>query len=231
MLKGLQKSKLNICIDIVMFLLMMGISGIGFLVKFVLIPGFERNDIYGRDVELMLFDMNRHQWGKIHLILGLLLIVLLVVHLVLHYRQVKAIMQKMIVSSLRLKVGVIALVVISLFLIAFPIFVSPDIIKLQGESHNELLNTEERENTSHLESVKHHNYNHESKKNELIEIYGYMTLNEVAEKYNLKVDDIAKFIHVPKSRNAESLGRLRKSYDFKMGDLKSFITENKQKKE
>ena len=229
MLKGLQKSKLNICIDIVMFLLMMGITGIGFLVKFVLIPGFERNEIYGRDVELMLFNMNRHQWGKIHLILGLLLIVLLAVHMVLHYRQVKAIMKKMVVSSLRLRVGVIALVMVSLFLIAFPIFVSPDVTHLRGENKSALLKNEGKKNPSHLESVKHRN--HESEKNEHIEIYGYMTLNDVAEKYDLKVDDIAKYIHVPKNRSSESLGRLRKSYDFKMGDLKSFITENKQKKE
>ena len=48
----INKSKLNLTIDITMFTVLMAIAGMGFLNKYVILAGFKRNEIYGTDVEL-----------------------------------------------------------------------------------------------------------------------------------------------------------------------------------
>ena len=50
--KWCNQSKLNLSIDIIMLLLLMPLAGIGFLIKYVLIPGIQRNERYGAGVEL-----------------------------------------------------------------------------------------------------------------------------------------------------------------------------------
>tara|TARA_R110002033_G_scaffold38827_3_gene78300 strand:+ start:2890 stop:3105 length:216 start_codon:yes stop_codon:yes gene_type:complete len=49
---------------------MSAVVGIGFLIKYTLISGKERNVIYGKNVELSLFGMDRHEWGYIHLVIA-----------------------------------------------------------------------------------------------------------------------------------------------------------------
>ena len=62
------------------------IIGTGFLIKYTLISGQERWDVYGRKVELYLLGLDRHQWGMIHLILGFVLMGLLIAHIVFHWK-------------------------------------------------------------------------------------------------------------------------------------------------
>jgi hypothetical protein len=55
------KSKWNFLIDVNMLLFMGIITGIGFLIKYTLIPGSERWDVYGRNVDLSFMGLDRHQ--------------------------------------------------------------------------------------------------------------------------------------------------------------------------
>ena len=64
----MDKSKVNLVIDAVMFLCVMAIAGIGLLMKYVLLPGKETAAVYGRKVDLFLFGMGRHAGGRIHLL-------------------------------------------------------------------------------------------------------------------------------------------------------------------
>ena len=66
----MDKSKINLIIDAVMFLCVMAIAGIGLLQKFILIPGKNTIAVYGRKVDLFLFSMDRHTWGTIHFIIA-----------------------------------------------------------------------------------------------------------------------------------------------------------------
>ena len=68
--KAMQKSVLNFSINATMTLCMSAIIGIGFLIKYTLISGQERREIYGRNVELYFIGMDKHQWGMLHLILA-----------------------------------------------------------------------------------------------------------------------------------------------------------------
>jgi hypothetical protein len=59
----MKKSKLNLIIDALLLVCMAAITGIGLLMKNVLVPGYKRWDIYGRNVELYFWGLDRHQWG------------------------------------------------------------------------------------------------------------------------------------------------------------------------
>jgi len=50
----MEKSKLNLVIDALLLLCLAAIAGIGLLIKYVLVPGYQRWEIYGRNVSLFL---------------------------------------------------------------------------------------------------------------------------------------------------------------------------------
>lgn len=87
----MDKSKVNLIIDTLMFLCVMAITGIGLLMKYVLLPGKETAAVYGRKVDLFLFGMDRHQWGTINLIIAFVLLGLLTLHVVLHWNMIVSI--------------------------------------------------------------------------------------------------------------------------------------------
>ncbi len=64
---------------------------------------------------------------------------------------------------------------------------------------------------------------HKQRELNTIEVYGSMTLNEVAANYNIPATELASCIHVPKEYTGERLGRLRKQYGFHMNDLRNYI--------
>lgn len=58
------RAKVNLIIDAFLLIQLMAMAGIGFLIKYILVPGEERNLLYGRDVELSFLGLTRHDWGK-----------------------------------------------------------------------------------------------------------------------------------------------------------------------
>jgi hypothetical protein len=121
------KSKLNLIIDAVLLLVMAAMTGIGVLMKYVLIPGYARWATYGRNVELFFWGLDRHEWGTIHFVIGLVLIAGVVLHVVLHWEQVVAVYRKLIPDPLlRLMITVI-LICITVLLLAFPALVKPQV--------------------------------------------------------------------------------------------------------
>jgi hypothetical protein len=120
------KSKLNFITDALMFLVITAMAGLGFLMKYVLVPGRERWVKYGRNVNLTLFGWDRHDWGDIHLDLGLIFLGLLVVHIILHWRQIVGLFQKYVPDERRPLVLLI-FVLLAVFLIYFPFLLSPEI--------------------------------------------------------------------------------------------------------
>ncbi|MEJ5330464.1 MAG: hypothetical protein WHT07_09960 [Desulfobaccales bacterium] len=59
----MNRAKLNFVIDALMFLCMAAIAGLGFLMKYVLVPGRETPLLYGRRVDLFFLGLDRHAWG------------------------------------------------------------------------------------------------------------------------------------------------------------------------
>jgi uncharacterized membrane protein len=82
----MNRSKLNLIIDGLMFLAMAAIAGLGFLIKYVMPPGPEKIVKYGRNVTLLFLGMDRHGWGRIHLVIGFVFLGLLALHIIIHWR-------------------------------------------------------------------------------------------------------------------------------------------------
>ena len=123
----MNKSKLNFIINAIMFALMAVIAGLGLLMKYVLLPGTERWVKYGRSVDLTFWGFDRHDWGKIHLILAISLIVLLALHIILHWNVIIC-WHKRFFKNKRTRVLVgICFVIITILFIVFPFMIQVDV--------------------------------------------------------------------------------------------------------
>ena len=129
----MKKAKLNLVIDAVLMLCIAAIAGIGLLIKFVLVPGYRRWQIYGRNVNLSFWGLDRHQWGTIHLVIGCVFLALLVLHIILHWEVIVGLSCKP--NHLLRLIVVIILMCLSIFLVIFPYFVKPDVWE-QGQGQN-----------------------------------------------------------------------------------------------
>ncbi|MCD6564549.1 MAG: DUF4405 domain-containing protein [Bacteroidales bacterium] len=146
----MSKSKINFIIDSVMFLCMSAIAGIGFLMKIVLIPGEDRWIKYGKNVELYVLNMDRHQWGTIHLVIALVLLGLLLLHIILHWKLIVSLFSKLINNKLTRKLITIVFVFIIAFLFLFAFLIKPEmgeIIRGQGRQVTDEKNISETEIT------------------------------------------------------------------------------------
>jgi hypothetical protein len=123
----MNKTSLNFVIDALMFLGMMAIAGLGFLMKYVLLPGRESTVKYGRRVDLSFLGLDRHDWGAVHLYLGFFLLALLVLHIVLHWHMIPGLFARLIANAReRWKIGLVYAVVAAVLLL-FPFFISPKV--------------------------------------------------------------------------------------------------------
>jgi len=133
------KRKVNLVIDALMFLCLMAIAGIGLLIKFVLIPGKDRWGKYGRNVDLRFLQMDRHEWGTIHLVCGLVLLSLLVLHIALHWRQIVGIYRILVRGKMTRRIIAVIFVAICVALALFPFIVKTEVTELgQGEGHHQM---------------------------------------------------------------------------------------------
>lgn len=123
----MRKSIINFSINALMTLCMSAIIGIGFLIKYRLVSGQERWEVYGRNVELYFFGMDRHQWGMLHLILGFVLLGLLIIHIIFHWKVVTTVFERIIKEPLVKKVVVLVFVILCTLMLVFPFFITPEI--------------------------------------------------------------------------------------------------------
>ncbi len=80
----MKKTNLKYFVDILMFLCIVGIAGIGFLMGFFLAEGPSV-----RESEKYFLGLHRHQWGEIHLYLSIAFTALVIFHLLLNWEWVK----------------------------------------------------------------------------------------------------------------------------------------------
>jgi hypothetical protein len=241
------KTKIHLLIDAVMFLQMMAIAGIGFMIKYVLVAGFKRYDIYGRDVDLTFWGLDRHEWGSIHLYISFSFLFLLILHIVLHWDTIVCIFKKMVLNHKTRLIIVLSFLLLSILFIVGPLFIKPDLIAWQENHHrhhpgnqtmpqNNSNNTQndfkatkttpEKNKEKTLEMQKTHE-NHENLQS--VEVYGYMTINEVATKFNIEAAEICKKANIPEKYANEKLGRLKKMYGFRLSDIKNIVKSSNKK--
>jgi len=130
-----EKPKINFTIDSMMMLVMMALAGIGFLIKFILVPGKERWLIYGANVELYWFGLDRHAWGTIHLWLGYSLLFLLLLHIALHIKWIGHTYVRIIANSRAKNVCAVVFAFVCLVLVLFSFFITPVVENSADTSH------------------------------------------------------------------------------------------------
>ena len=123
----MNKAKINLIVDSLLFLGIAAIAGIGLLMKYVLVPGYQRWEMYGRNVDLLFWDLDRHDWGAIHYVIGLVFLTMLVLHVVLHWGIIISISRKLIPNRLARRLLAVLLVTSAILLTAFSAFVKPEI--------------------------------------------------------------------------------------------------------
>ncbi len=249
------KPKLNLVIDTLMFIVLMAVAGLGFLMKFVLLPGYKINEIYGTDTDLFFRGLDRHQWGAIHLYLALTMVFLLIFHLIFHWKSIVSIFKRMIPGKTMRWIITLIVTILGIFLVLVPFLVNPEVAEHQRTLHRNRViresgtdihtrqNVRRTEEPSVPEDVStapktvepeepvEQKVSRDTEAVELhhhnqVEIDGTMTLDEVSTRYNISVEELAGAINVPVSYANERLGRLRKRYGFEMEDLRAFVINN-----
>jgi len=168
---------------------------------------------YGRSVELLWLGMDRHEWGTIHLSIGFMLLGLLALHIVLHWKVIVGLFQKMVGNQKARRLIVPAFVVASLLLLIVPLAVKPEIQEMERGRHS-LTGPEENVlgRVGCLEDVPH-DTGHRA--DGPMEIRGFMTLAEVSEKCNVSTQCLKTHMGIPVSvPDMEKLGRLKKELQF-----------------
>jgi hypothetical protein len=123
----MDKSRLNFIIDVLMFLCIVAMAGLGLLMKYVLLPGRVARAKYGGPVELTWLGWDRHDWGDIHLYLAFLLLGLLTLHIIFHWKQILGLFEKLIPQpQKRTRLG-FAFLILAVLLLYFPFLATPKV--------------------------------------------------------------------------------------------------------
>jgi hypothetical protein len=249
----INKSKLNLSIDILMFLLLVVMAGIGFLMKYVVVSGEVRNEIYGNHTDLEFFGLTRHQWGSIHLIISIIFLAMLVLHIIFHWKLIVGIYRSMF-SSRILKYGIAGfLILFGLIILIAPFLLKPELVPFEPKYRNKAyfvpaekeLNTQDKElltievpepvkagspaNIQKKSTIQADPEHHDPEYDEY-EVYGYHTLQFIAEKYNVPASVISRDLNIPENLSGERLSVLRKHYGFTMTDVRKSIATYKKNK-
>ena len=237
------KGKINFIIDVIMFVLMALLAGIGLLIKYILLSGENRWIKYGQNVDLSFWGLDRHEWGTIHLWIAIALVVLLILHIILHWKMIICLYKKIIGNKTGRIICGSALSIITLLFVVFPFIIKVDMAEIapgrerfgsidkhENRRFNEKETTEaigddQQQQLKQEESIiaKDHNDEHHEI-DPTIEVKGYNTLNEISELYDIPVNVIIKKLNIPESTPGSSkLGHLRKQYGFTMSDIELII--------
>ncbi|MFW6131472.1 MAG: DUF4405 domain-containing protein [Candidatus Aminicenantaceae bacterium] len=231
------QSKINFVIDALMFIVMMAIGGIGFLMKFILVPGSERWEIYGSNVDLFFWGMDRHQWGAIHLTLAYVLLGLLSLHIIFHWNQIKSMFCNLIHKKSSRVILTFIFVPLSIVLLLFAFFVNFDVVEpKRGEGGHSVELSRPRNNKSSIQYKEEDGSisssgdtgqkKEKSRQESGLQVDGSITLNQIENTYNIPAESIKEFLGIPSNTSDyENLGNLKKIYDFHMSDVERFIAK------
>lgn len=244
------KPKLNICIDIVLFLLLPVIAGIGLLIKYVLIPGENRNLLYSDDINLLFWGLDRHEWGTIHLIISLVFIFFLVLHIVFHWKIILCLLRRLIPNKKRRIAFNLLISTLGILFLFFAFLIIPTQVYHEHNYRNRAKSASpfvgEQElaptpDTSHevvpkqklqTTETKHNKEKIHQQKNRTIaeeyEVQGTYTLNYVADKYNVPCSYLCNELNIPQNLSSKRLGHLRRRYNFTMADVSKAIANHKK---
>ena len=219
------RSVINFVIEVIMFICIVTMAGLGFLMKYVLILGEERWAVYGRNVDLSFLGMDRHGWGTIHLTIGFVLLGLFMLHIILHWEVILS-MYRGLISTQKIRVMVAKVfIIITTVLMLFSFVIKIKVEELeqrQGRQAERYM----RENGVIVEFPKEKLQDSQEifHIERPIEIRGYMTLSYIVKEYDVPVEYLKEQLGISESvSNIETLSWLQRTYDFKVSDVEKVV--------
>ncbi len=190
----MHRAKWNYVVDTLALVAMVVLAVTGFMIRYKLPQGTSRY--------LALWGMNRHEWGSIHFWSGVVLLVLLALHVILHWDWIVIMTRGPSSEKARLRVGVALAVVCALIVVsAVPFLVPAERI---GDPPGEA-----RGQGAALE---------------VPPIEGWMTLQEIEAVTGVAGDTLVQSLNLPEDVPLdEQIGRLRQHYDFTMNDVREAV--------
>ena len=132
----MKKSLGYLILDGFMAIQLSAMVGIGLLMKFVLVPGQERNVLYGRGTALYVLGLDRHEWGTIHLGIGVSFLALLVLHIGLHWNRILGLLGGVSRSAAVRATILVGVLLLAIAIASFPLWVAPEVEPgKSGEDH------------------------------------------------------------------------------------------------
>jgi len=225
-----------------MMLLMAGLAGLGFMIKYVLISGKDRVGKFGHQGEVYFWGWDRHEWGSVHLIIGFVLLGLIILHIILHWQTITILFSQLIANKTRRRVLAVVYSLFCLALFVLPLFVPVEFVETgpgygQNASRHFHYADSTAEPVSELvanpvpqspggsagQRVDEHTNNHEHN-HSAIRVQGFMTLAQVSDQYNIPVERILSGLQITESVSPdETFGRLKKRYSLQMSDVETII--------
>jgi hypothetical protein len=92
----MSRNTVNFILDLVSFLNLLGLIFTGSIMRYVLPPGTgglgrALHGGQGRGINIKeLWSMTRHEWGSIHFYLAVIFVVLMIIHIILHWKWIKS---------------------------------------------------------------------------------------------------------------------------------------------
>ncbi len=197
----MNRTKLNLIIDIVAFIGFVVLTTTGVLMRYVLPPGSGHySTIWGLD---------RHEWGGIHFWISTIFFLILALHLLLHWRWIISFVtgRPRVGSGLRAGLGIVGLTAVVALAIA-PLLTP--VASSTSDKGVALLSS--------------HKY-------EEISLQGSMTLNEIEKSTGVPANHIKKSLNLPETTSDdEQLGRLKREYGFEINDVREIVKQYRNNK-
>ncbi|MGM0528699.1 MAG: DUF4405 domain-containing protein [Bacteroidota bacterium] len=120
----MKKSNQYLLVDVLMFIFLAMMTGLGLMIKYILVPGSKRWEIYGRNVDLTFLGLDRHGWGTVHLICSICFLVLLAIHIILHWKCLVGYVCKIVHTKANAYIVLLAFGFLLFFIIVIPLMVN-----------------------------------------------------------------------------------------------------------
>jgi len=243
------RGSLNLVINSLMLVALAFIAGVGFLMKYSLLPGREKILKYGANTELYFLGLDRHQWGSFHLMAAYLMLGLLILHVILHWKTIVCLARNAVPGrTLRRTLGTgMVLLCAGFFVFSFVItptradredylyrnsrggaFENPI---LPEPTDGEGLQEPEGRKRPSLEDVAEPSREpggEDRGKGAHTRIVGSMTVAEVALVHGISVAEVKRRLGLPDHISGqEQMGRLRRLYGFTMSQVEERLEKGR----
>ncbi|MEA5114397.1 MAG: DUF4405 domain-containing protein [Geobacteraceae bacterium] len=192
----MRREKINFMIDTVAFAAFVLLTSTGVIMSYILPPGSGRFSV--------LWGMDRHDWGRLHFWVAVVLMTTLGLHLVFHWRWIAGMIKGRPREGSGIRMGLAVVGVLALLgLAALPFMGRVEQTGAEPPHRMRL--------TDHEKVDKY-------------DIDGSMTLSDVEKRTGVPPEVLLRELGLPPGLPTdENLGRLRKKYGFELNDVREVV--------